>query len=199
MPSEDNWIMLLDKWNSKLQPRWNELIEYAIEWGLEIDQNAKSILRPCASRENIIEKQNQLGLVLPDSYLNFLKVTNGAWLLERPFELLTVDKIGWMRNLMPDAVKIWEYDDYDAPDELYLVYGKDQDSVQMRSTYVKDCLVVSSEFDTDIFLLNPLIKTQAGEWEAWLLSPKNPGAKRYRSFWEMMQNRLEIVESYLET
>jgi hypothetical protein len=45
--------------------------------------------------------------------------------------------------------------------------------------------------DAAILLLNPKIVTDEGEWEAWYLDSKLPGAFRFRSFQELMQAQYE--------
>ena len=37
-----------------------------------------------------------------------------------------------------------------------------------------------------MYLLNPMVVTPEGEWEAWMFAHWLPGARRYRSFWELM-------------
>ncbi|MER6977287.1 hypothetical protein [Streptomyces carpinensis] len=41
---------------------------------------------------------------------------------------------------------------------------------------------------TDVYLLNPCVVTSDGEWEAWYLAHWLPGAVRYRSFWDLMND-----------
>jgi hypothetical protein len=41
---------------------------------------------------------------------------------------------------------------------------------------------------TDVYLLNPCVVTEDGEWEAWYLAHWLPGAVRYRSFWDLMND-----------
>ena len=46
---------------------------------------------------------------------------------------------------------------------------------------------ISGRGDSAVYLLNPEVRTQSGEWEAWFFATWSPGAHRHRSFWEMMQ------------
>src|SRR5690242_4018169 len=69
----------------------------------------------------------------------------------------------------------------------HLVYGDDQNTVRFRVEYLQDCLEVSAEGDSAILLLNPRVVTPEGEWEAWFFGNWLPGARRYRSFRELMQ------------
>jgi hypothetical protein len=38
-----------------------------------------------------------------------------------------------------------------------------------------------------VYLLNPSVVFEGGEWEAWVFASVFPGAIRYRSFWELMK------------
>lgn len=46
-----------------------------------------------------------------------------------------------------------------------------------------------------ILLLNPQVITSEGEWEAWFFSNWGPGADRYPSFWELMQEQYDVMTS----
>jgi hypothetical protein len=59
----------------------------------------------------------------------------------------------------------------------------------MRNEYLKTALAISEEGDAAICLLNPKIVTNEGEWEAWEFANWYPGARRFRSFREMMEAR----------
>ena len=141
--------------------------------------------------------ENRLQVSLPPSYKSFLMASNGAWLLERPFQLLASKDVGWFQEIDPEQVDIWEKASYTVSDEKYFVYGRQQDSVHMRSEYIRKCLLVSSQHEGDQFILNPEIISESGEWEAMDLGYKNPGARRYRSFWDLMNDGYNNVEGYL--
>jgi len=57
----------------------------------------------------------------------------------------------------------------------------------LRASYLLTSLEISDRGDDSIYLLNPKIVTEDGEWEAWLFANWIPGAIRYRSFWDLMQ------------
>ena len=62
----------------------------------------------------------------------------------------------------------------------------------MREEYLQTALEISSDSDDgDIYLLIPEVINLEGEWEAWHFGNKLPGANRYRSFYELMQQALE--------
>jgi SMI1 / KNR4 family (SUKH-1) len=92
------------------------------------------------------------------------------------------------------------------PDENYFVYGNEQDCKNPRVEYLQTTLEISDRANSAIYLLNPQIPTPDGEWEAWFLEDSlpdtdyfdgdwRPGAARYRSFCEMMQ---EEYRSFVE-
>ena len=95
-------------------------------------------------------------------------------------------------------------------DQEYLVYGEEQNCKVLRNQYLQTALEISDRVDSDIYLLNPQVTTSDGEWEAWFLGDTlpgseqlfrdwRPGANRYRSFYEMMQDEyysfVEMQES----
>jgi hypothetical protein len=71
--------------------------------------------------------------------------------------------------------------------EEYFVYGEAQDCSKLRVEYLQTVLEISDLGDSAIYLLNPQVITEDGEWEAWFFCKWLPGADRYRSFREMMQ------------
>lgn len=76
-------------------------------------------------------------------------------------------------------------------DEEYFVYGPEQDSCKFRDEYWRATLAISGIGDSAIYLLNPLVVTTDGEWEAWCFANWFPGARRHRTFWELMQYELQ--------
>jgi hypothetical protein len=151
---------------------------------------------PGASAEEIEHNEARLGTNLPPSYRSFLEASNGFRMV-RPYltRVWSTSEIEWLRIRRPELISTWRMgetlggDSESIPDEDYFVYGEQQDSVWMRSEYLQDTLEVSDldpEMD-GIYLLNPLVVTTEGEWEAWYLSSSLPGAARYRSFEEMME------------
>ncbi len=94
--------------------------------------------------------------------------------------------MGWMKG---EA----EYPSPPVPDEDYFTYGKDQDAGTLRAEYLPGCLQVSEIGDMAVLLLNPAVQTAEGEWEAWFFAGWLPGARRYRSFYELMEGELETT------
>ncbi len=151
-----------------------------------------------ASEKELLATEERLGVNLPLSYRNFLKVTDGwkNWHLGI-LEFCSAEKITWFRqenqtwiNTYLDSVVEW-YTLKDgcrrnsAPDEEYFVYGDIQDEYSFRVEYLETALQISKEEEGEVVLLNPQI-VHDGEWEAWFFSD-HIGSYRYRSFAEMLQ------------
>jgi hypothetical protein len=147
---------------------------------------------PPATEEHVRQAEARLGTTLPPSYWDFLKVTNGWW-TTGAFEerLLPADEIEWYRVRHPDLVEAWlkgvrlSGPMPEVPDSEYLVYDERQETTAFRDEYLPATLQISELCD-GVYLLNPQIITDDGEWEAWYFAAWLPGAIRYRSFWEMM-------------
>jgi hypothetical protein len=103
----------------------------------------------------------------------------------QPRPLWSVDEVDWFRVRHQDWIDSWT--------QGYLSSASGDgapqpDAEHLAMPYV---LEVSAEGDGAILLLNPLVVTPEGEWEAWSFANWYPGAVRYRSFWELMKRRYE--------
>jgi hypothetical protein len=56
-----------------------------------------------------------------------------------------------------------------------------------RKSHLKETLQITEVGDAAVYLLNPQVITKEGEWEAWFFANWLPGARRYRSFEELMR------------
>ena len=161
---------------------------------------------PGATEEQIVRAETHLGITLPPSYREFLKVSNG-WRQTTPFicKLWSTERIEWFskrRQVWIDAF-IERYAAHlrngryaplvtpSIPDKEYFVYGDAQDCSKLRLEYLRTALEISDRGESAIYLLNPQVITEDGEWEAWFFCDWLPGADRYRSFHEMMQTEYE--------
>jgi hypothetical protein len=179
---------------------------------------------PGATEAEIASAELRLGVKLPPSYREFLKVTNGwrqtaskhdnfnhrFWSIE-DIEQFSVRHSRWISafaertnhiDVMLDS-EFQELNDHWEPvgiaDDDYFVYGHDQDPRNIRPEYLRTAIEISDVGFDSIYLLNPRVITPEGEWEAWFFADYLPGADRYRSFREMMaaeyRNFLELQES----
>src|SRR5579883_1023010 len=174
---------------------------------------------PRATEEQACQTESRLGVKLPPSYREFLRVTNG-WRQTTPFirKLWSTEGIErfadrhqkWIdafthqhENAQVSFDYAIELDELWEPpsvaDAEYFVYGEEQDCSKLRVEYLKTAIEISDVGEAAIYLLNPQVVTEDGEWEAWFFGDWLPGADRYRSFREMMeaeyQNFLELHDS----
>jgi hypothetical protein len=155
-----------------------------------------------ASENRIAALEKRLGKALPPSYRSFLSETDG-WRNCGAFiyNLWPCSEVRWFRERNQQWIDAYVFpeggfvgaDGTPPPppraltDEEYQTYGPRQNSSHIRPEYLQWALEISDVGDSAILLLNPLTVTNTGEWEAWLFADWAPGARRYRSFWDLMQ------------
>jgi hypothetical protein len=148
-----------------------------------------TILREPASEARIDAVEKGLGVELPDSLKRFYRASDGMTLIAfdaASNDLWPVDRIRRFVEVEPEFVAAWEGEKMTAPDTVYFDYGPDQNSAAIRSDYLRSMWQLSPFVDSAVLLLNPVVVGDRGEWEAWFLGVALPGARRFRSFEEMM-------------
>lgn len=168
----------------------------------------KSLAFDGALDQQIMALERRIGTSLPPSYISFLKATNG-WLQvgmdAEDGKIWSTEEVQWFKHQDPQWIAAWEDAEYSddipsVPDELYFIYGEAQDSVYMRTEYLGTALAISEGIDSAIYLLNPKVISDDGEWEAWFFGNKLPGAYRYPSFKDLMEaEKLRIVSNLEKT
>ena len=154
--------------------------------------NSKWLGFPGASIQEIQNVEERLGVSLPPSYRQFLQTSNG-WRNCGAFidRVWSTTEIAWFKERHPEWI-----DAYTGPkpilqstisDQDYFVYGEAQDPITLRVEYLPTALEISEVGDSCIYLLNPKVVTEEGEWEAWFFANWLPGATRHRSFQELMK------------
>jgi hypothetical protein len=190
VPTVEDWNEFLEQWNDRIFDLIDKEDREEIEWYEDFYPEVmayRQCLRTGATESQIVELEQKLDTKFTLAYRNFLLASNGFVIANRRCELYGTDKIDWFINENPDWVEAWNNDNDEISDEQYFQYGEHQDCCWIRTGYMKTALQISSTEDGDVYLLNPLIIDRRNEWEAWDFGNKNPGAYRYRSFWEMMQ------------
>jgi hypothetical protein len=182
--SKFDWEPLLHEWSAALLTSNNLVEEPPQEAIEEVWLGYKG-----ATEQQMTELETRLGTRLPPSYRSFLKVSNG-WrdITSFIYKLWSSEEVKWFAVRNQQWVD--GYADYSLSAEEYeeyLVYGENQNTLLVPPEYIAACLEISDLGDAAIFLLNPLVVTPEGEWEAWFLASWIPGAYRYPAFWEMMQ------------
>ncbi len=145
-----------------------------------------------ATEAEIRAAETRLGVQFPPSYRAFLEVSNGwprsDW---TEMQLWSTTEINWFSQQNQGWIEAWRPYEEKRPtitDDEYFVYGAAQDCVNLRREYLQTALEISSDSgDGDIFLLIPDVIFPDGEWEAWHFGNKLPGAYRYQSFYNLMQ------------
>lgn len=158
---------------------------------------------PGATEAELTATEYRLGVILPPSYRSFLQYTNGWQMLNGViWHLWSTHTIEWHALRSQDLIDAWVQGGLDAAapygleplrvsDADYFVYGEEQTPGSMRDEYLQTALEISDLGDSAFLLLNPQIMTAEGEWEAWFFATWLPGARRYPSFWELMQGEYD--------
>ncbi|UOQ52875.1 SMI1/KNR4 family protein [Hymenobacter cellulosivorans] len=153
---------------------------------------------PGATEAELDAMEERLHITLPPSYRAFLQASNGFGPLNRfIWRLKPCAEVDWLVKTEAELVEMWEVDVEtvpSVPDEEYFIYGKKQNSVQVRGEYFRGLLLVSDWGDAGFLALNPDVHHQ-GEWEAWHFANWIPGAVRYRSFAELVQAHLAAYQA----
>lgn len=185
-----DWKSLLTNISSTLAQN-NDLLE-------EFNNNVKWLGFDGASETEIHFHEKRLGITLPPSYKEFLKISNGFKQLNCfVWDIFSIDKIDWLKTADPNLYELYttEFkDSFNATDEEYFIYGEEQKTTDFRSEYLANSLAISGWGDAAIILINPWIKF-GEEWEAWMFAIWHLGPIRYKSFEELMQ---EEYASYLK-
>lgn len=128
----------------------------------------------------------RLGTSLPPSYRDFLLTSDGL-VVANFVSLLPAAQVDWFANLDTNgAIEAWNQNTNEATDEHYAIYGADQDCIHVRPRHLRTALQISTSCDGDVLLLIPDVHF-GDEWEAWFFGNKNPGAYRFRSFRDLME------------
>jgi hypothetical protein len=176
------WRPLLEQWS-------REILTSDDEYQASLPEEAVAsgwLGYPGATPEQIAAAEQRLGTHLPPSYRAFLAVTN-AWRRTTPFidQLWSTEQVEWFRVRHQEWIDDWR--------QGAAAYQRTQPAPRSPPPVedpllaeLASALAISDVGDGAIYLLNPMVATPAGEWEAWFFSNWNPGAQRHRSFWELM-------------
>jgi hypothetical protein len=129
--------------------------------------------RPPATEEQLAALEDKLEVRLPPSFREFLQVSNGWGYTINFVEAIrgTAD-LGWLRDLDPLWVEI--YDDLDDD-------GEDEAAILRRA------LLISTDADGGCLFLDPGDVNEDGEWAAYeLFSWRAMGPERHDSFSALM-------------
>jgi HEAT repeat protein len=181
----------------------NFLKQWSSEW-LGTDEKFPAQVRKSgwlgfspATKKQIVELEKRLGFRLPPSYCSFLQTTNG-WSRTTPCvqEVRPARKVEWLEIDNPQMLDA--FCDVDTPDEMANYSPEEYFSYDGRPIFNRDhvrkCLRIADPIpgDSMIYLLNPTVVAQDGEWEAWRFAHWIPGAERFPSFELLMRSEHEL-------
>ncbi len=155
---------------------------------------AQRLCRPGASDAEIQEVEARLGTRLPPSYREVLTESNGFVCFPGLGRLSAASEIGWFRDLNSEWCEIL---DEDAEEWAKIPRSVEYPNYDWPAPYVRSLLQVSGDTDYDIVLLNPLVVSSDGEWEAFSLY--SHGSSCCRSFGDLMATRLHDEEEYYKS
>jgi len=185
----DQWPDLLQSWSRHILATGDDRDVLPAQG---IDKQNPWIGYPGAGEEQIAQAESRLNTQLPESYREFLKISNG-WPAGGSYvaRILPVEEIEWVSTRQRDWLEYWKLG-------LKLSSGRDDPSVFREMLgfdirLLESGLEISNE-DIGVYLLIPSLKSADGEWEAWCFEGET-GAMRHRSFWDLMQAEFDILQS----
>ncbi|MHB8857270.1 MAG: SMI1/KNR4 family protein [Bellilinea sp.] len=185
---DHQWPDLLQSWSRHILTTGNCRDHLPAE---VIDKQNLWIGYPGASEDQIAQAEDRLKTRLPESYREFLKLSNG-WPTGGLYvtRILPVEEIEWVSARKRDWLEGWK-----LGAKLYT--GRDDPSVFREMLgfdirLLESGLEISNE-DVGIYLLIPSLKSEDQEWEAWCFEGET-GVKQYHSFWNLMQDEFNLLQ-----
>jgi hypothetical protein len=184
-----HWRPFLERYSKELLKSKDPRIE------LPEDARSSGWMGFAPAPETAIEAaEKRLERSLPPSLKSFYRVTNG-WRATGFFiwDVLPVEKIGWLRDRDPDLYRIaCEAEDDPGPfkrdpgDERLRYYRDEQ------GTRVKRSLIITSVGDAARWLLDPGAEVHGGEWPGGRWAGWNPAMQwTAKSFADLMRQEFE--------
>jgi hypothetical protein len=166
-----SWKQLLDK-ISKLAIK-QKTIEFSAD-----TLATKSLRKPSATTDDIIQTEKRLKVTLPDDYKRFLTTSNGFECFSYTgVTLASIDKVDFLEKIEGQLVEIWAT----SMDEVDTIFGD-----KLRTS-----LIIGGHEEEQKLLLVPL---QTNNWECWHFSSWRPGEVIYQSFRFYMEGELQTLE-----
>ena len=184
---DDHWHELLQSWSRHILAT-ADFRDYLP--GEVIDKQNLWIGYPGAGEEQIVQAERRLKTRLPESYREFLKISNG-WPTGGPYvtRILPVEEIEWVSARKRDWLEGWKLGMRLGSGSGDLSAIEEGLGFDIRT--LESGLEISDE-DMGVYLLIPGLKSVDGEWEAWCFEGET-GVNRYPSFWELMQAEFDLL------
>ena len=180
-----DWATFLAQWNTELL---ND-----DEFTDSLPEEIKSsgwLGCPGATTKQIEMLEMRLGVKLPPSYHAFLSTSNGWKMTPFVRRIWSTEQVAWfhVRNqAWIDSYLASSAKSTSLPNAVSVTYDHQQTSTTIYIDHVQYTLEVSDKGDRAIYLLNPKVVADSGEWEAWFFADWLPSPKRYPSFWDLME------------
>lgn len=156
---------------------------------------------PPATEEQVREAEIRLGVRFPQTFRSFLLFSNG---FIQPAmgggsgKILGVAQLDLYSNLYQEKYEIFKNMAVESSDRKYAIYGQAQDEASFRTSCADSLIAISTHDTPSIYLLNPEVVFDDGEFEAWYFN-FHSGANRYRTFFELMAaEKIRSTKSYAE-
>jgi hypothetical protein len=82
------------------------------------------------------------------------------------------------------------------PDGEYFDYSENQRESCFKVQHLKKSIKISDWTDGSILLLNPEVR-YGDEYEAWVYANWSAGARRHKSFWDLIKYELENTKEMI--
>ncbi|WP_193199652.1 SMI1/KNR4 family protein [Nostoc sp. MG11] len=192
-PDTFDWDFFLRQWSRDLLER----LENSEFTSLPLEVvHTRWLGYPGATNDEISIAEARLKTTLPPSYRSFLVMSNGWPRLDVLVDRLwSIQEVEWLASRNQELIDAWMTGveigggSRSVPDEEYHVYGDEQDSTSLRDDYLQTTLEIGGNPEQGLLLLNPQVVFENREWETWFFANWLPGAQRYKSFHELIQDR----------
>ncbi|MCB9457585.1 MAG: SMI1/KNR4 family protein [Anaerolineaceae bacterium] len=192
-----DWTTWLKRWNTLLIEKLDPDDYPYYEPGVIQAVRSGWLGSEASSQEQIEELETRLGKVLPPSYRQFLRVSNGfqqpGMLVPR---LLSCRDVDWLHVIEKDSFDSWLTW---RAQELSRTEQRGDDT-RFFLQHIESMVVISEKevSGSARYLLNAARAGTDGEWEAYHYAHWRPGAIRFASFWHLMQRELDYLLSFVD-
>jgi hypothetical protein len=140
--------------------------------------------------DELRDLEERIGQTLPPSYRSFLKTTNGYVGGGSVSRIRPAREVTRFVDEEPEWVDVWLETAGDGPPLTIAehIESRGRDVIEARWQLLSDAIQISDTYDGAVYLLCPTIVDQEGEWEAWLFATWLPGAARFSSWWDLLNN-----------
>lgn len=159
--------------------RLNRLVEIS---GIEVETDDSVLMRdslryPAASEDAIQSVESRLGLRFPPSYREFLGISNG-WLIKESPSIWAVEKVGFLREIAPEYIKIWLEHEFLHDSGEYILTQEpkgegqpfDSRALDVPTRCLKQAVVIGvDEQESSYLILDPTTMDERGEWRVMML------------------------------